>query len=155
MLRVDAAYRLSTASHPGFPSTRIRYLHMKFALRSILAFTLLVSSLFAFAGEQAFDRTTFDTLRAAGKPVVVHVHAPWCPVCKKQAEVISSLESDARFKDVTVMRVDFDTEKDVQRTLDVKARSTLVAFKGNTEVGRSTGETNRDRIAALFSKTLP
>ncbi len=127
---------------------------MKFVLRSILAFTLLVSSLFAHAGEQAFDQSTFDTLRAAGSPFVVHVHAPWCPVCKKQAEVISSLEAEAQYKDVTVMRVDFDTEKDVQKALDVKARSTIIAFKGNTEVGRSTGETNSDKIAALFSKTL-
>lgn len=128
---------------------------MKFALRSILAFALLVSSFFAFAGQQTFNQATFDALRAADKPVVVHVYAPWCPVCKKQAEVISSLESDARFKDVTVLRVDYDTEKDVQKALGVKARSTIIAFKGNTEVDRSTGETNPDKIAALFSKTLP
>jgi len=127
---------------------------MKFVFRSILAFTLLVTSLFAFAGEQAFDQTTFDALRAAGNPVVVHVHAPWCPVCRKQAEVISSLESDAQFKNVTVLRVDFDTEKDVQKALDVKARSTIIGFKGNAEVGRSTGDTDPDKIAALFSKTL-
>jgi len=53
-----------------------------------------------------------------------------------------------------VMRVDFDTEKTVQAALKVTSRSTLIAFKGETELGRSVGDTNPDSIAALLAKPL-
>jgi len=127
---------------------------MALITRSLVALVLLLSGVFAHAGEQAFDQKSFDDLRAAGKPVVVHVHATWCPVCKKQAQVISALESEDRFKNLTVMRVDFDTDKTVQAALKVTSRSTLIAFKGETELGRSVGDTNPDSIAALLAKPL-
>ncbi|WP_055334262.1 thioredoxin family protein [Ralstonia solanacearum] len=127
---------------------------MTLIARSLVAFVLLFSSVFAQAGEQRFSQKAFDDLRAAGKPVLLHVHATWCPICKKQAQVISALESEDRFKSLTVMRVDFDTEKAVQAALKVNARSTMIAFKGETEVGRSVGDTNPDSIAALLAKPL-
>ena len=52
------------------------------------------------------------------------------------------------------MRVDFDKEKSVQAELKVSSRSTLIAFKGTTEVGRSVGETHQDAIAELLAKPL-
>lgn len=42
-----------------------------------------------FAGEMPFDRKVFDELRAAGTPVVVHVHEKWCGTCKKQARIVT------------------------------------------------------------------
>ena len=33
-------------------------------------------------------------------------------------------------------------------------QSTLIVFKGGKEVGRSTGDTSKDSIAALLQKTL-
>ena len=39
------------------------------------------------------------------------------------------------------------------RKLDVRAQSTFVAYKGKQEVGRSTGDTDKAAIEALFDKT--
>lgn len=127
---------------------------MALIARYLVAFVLLLSGVFAHAGEQAFDQKAFNDLRTAGKPVVLHVHATWCPVCKKQAQVITALESEDQFKNLTVMRVDFDTEKAVQAAFKVTSRSTIIAFKGETEVGRSVGDTNPDSIAALLATPL-
>lgn len=128
---------------------------MKFSVsRIVLGFTLVLASLTALAGEVPFSQKTFDDLRASGKPVVVHVHATWCAVCKKQAEIVDTLAADKQFKDLTVLRADFDTEKDLLKTLNVAHRSTFVAFKGSAEVARSAGDTNPDSIAALLTKAL-
>jgi thiol-disulfide isomerase/thioredoxin len=114
----------------------------------------MATGLSAMADELPFSQKAFDELRTAGKPVVLHVHATWCNVCKKQAEIVSSLMRYAPFKDITVFRADFDTEKDVQRALNIVHRSIFVAFKGQAEVGRSAGDTNPESIAALFRKTM-
>ncbi len=125
---------------------------MKFLSRIVFSFALVLASLAAIAGEMPFSQKIFDDLRANGKPVVVHVHASWCGVCKKQAEIMDTLAVDKQFKDLTVLRADFDTEKDLLKTLKVVHQSTFVAFKGGTEVARSAGETNKDSIAALLAK---
>ena len=75
-------------------------------------------------------------------------------MCKKQAGIVSELMADPKFKDLTVLRADFDTEKALMQSLNVAHRSAFIAFKGQTEVGRSEGDTNKDNIAALFAKAL-
>jgi len=56
--------------------------------------------------------------------------------------------------EISRLVVDFDTEKDVMKSFNVSYRSTFVVFKGPNEVGRSTGDTQQDSIAALFLKAL-
>jgi hypothetical protein len=50
--------------------------------------------------------------------------------------------------------VDFDSQKDAVKYFGARMQSTLIAFKGEKETGRSVGDTNRSSIAALLSKTL-
>jgi thiol-disulfide isomerase/thioredoxin len=109
----------------------------------------------AFAGEKAsFDTTAFEAAKKAGKPILVEVTAPWCPTCKAQAPILGELRSQPRFKDLVIFTVDFDTEKRVLSGFKVQMQSTLIVFKGGTEVGRSTGDTQKASIDALLSKAL-
>jgi thioredoxin 1 len=50
--------------------------------------------------------------------------------------------------------VDFDSQKDVVNFFGAQMQSTLIAFKGEHETGRSVGDTERSSIAALLNKTL-
>ncbi len=127
---------------------------MKRVFQVLLGLFLLVPVSFANAGEVPFDQKLFDDLRAAGKPVVVHVYAVWCGVCKVQSRLVSPMLEDPRFKALTLLRADFDKERDLLERLAVADRSTFVAFKGKTEVGRSTGDMDKGSIAALFRKAL-
>ncbi len=80
--------------------------------------------------------------------------APWCPTCKAQRPILSNLEADPKFKDLVVLDVDFDSQKDVLRQLGVRVQSTLIAFKGERETARSAGETRPEPIAKLLDSAL-
>lgn len=101
-----------------------------------------------------FNQVAFETAKSSGKPVLIEVSAPWCPVCKAQKPILAELTSMAKFKDLVMFEVDFDSQKDVLRQLNVQKQSTLIVYKGAKEAGRSTGDTNKVSIADLLDKAL-
>jgi thioredoxin 1 len=106
------------------------------------------------AESTAFTSAKFEAAQKAGKSILVDIWASWCPTCKAQAPVIESLSKSDKFKDIVVLRVDFDAQADVVRALGAQQQSTLIAFKGSKEVGRSVGETDPVAIEALFAMTV-
>jgi thiol-disulfide isomerase/thioredoxin len=101
---------------------------------------------------QPFDAKSFAQAQAAGRSILIDVTASWCPTCRKQRPIIQQIEKER--PNLLVMEVDFDTAKDVLRRFGVQHQSTLIVFKGKSEVGRSTGDTDPDRIRALVAKGL-
>ena len=67
---------------------------------------------------------------------------------------MDSLSKQARYRGVTHVRVDFDTQKDVMKRFGASDRSTLIMFRGKKEVGRLYGETGEKEIKALIDKGL-
>lgn len=104
--------------------------------------------------EKPFDAQAFAAAQDAGKPILVDAFAPWCPVCKAQQQVLGELKQNAKYNDVTVFKIDYDNQPDALKTFDVRRQSTLIAFKGKTETGRSVGDTKPASIAALIDSTL-
>jgi thioredoxin 1 len=103
---------------------------------------------------KAFDPDSFTAAQQAGKPILVAVHASWCPICKAQKPILSEVMDNPKFKDLVYFVVDFDAQKDVVKRFGVRMQSTLIAFKGAAETGRSVGDRDRTSIAALLDKTL-
>jgi thioredoxin 1 len=109
----------------------------------------------AFATEtKTFDPQSFAAAQQAGKPIFVAIHASWCPTCKAQTPILSELMAEPKFKNLVYFVVDFDSQKDAVKYFGARMQSTLIAFKGATETGRSAGDTERASIAALLDKTL-
>ena len=127
---------------------------MKFAKAAVLLFLSTIFS-FAMAGEiKLYDQKLFDQLAHSAKPVVLAIHAPWCPTCKAQKPILSALMAAPAYKDVTMMTIDFDSQKPLLSKYKVGMQSTIVAFKGGKEVGRSVGDTSHDGIERLIKKTM-
>jgi thioredoxin 1 len=127
-----------------------RHLIGAFAMTAALCFGSITSA----TAQKAFDQKAFEAAQAAGKPILVEVSAPWCPVCKAQAPILSRLKSDPKFKELVSFNIDFDSQKDLLKKFDVQKQSTLIVFKGKQEVGRSTGDTNAGSIGALLGKSI-
>ena len=104
--------------------------------------------------EKPFDMAAFKAAQSAGKPVVVDVFAPWCPVCLAQQKVLATLAQNPKYDKLTLFKVDFDNQPDVLKSFKVRQQSTLIAFKGETETARSAGDTQAASIEALFDTTL-
>jgi thiol-disulfide isomerase/thioredoxin len=122
---------------------------------ALFALALCFIASLATAGERtAFDQAAFDAAQKAGKPILVEVTAPWCPVCKAQAPILNNLRSEPEFKELRTFAIDFDSQKDLLKIFKVSKQSTLIVFKGATEVGRSTGVTDPAAIEALVAKSL-
>jgi thioredoxin 1 len=123
--------------------------------RMFLASVILTAaSSVTTATELPFEQKTFEALRNAGKPSVIHIYATWCGTCKVQAGIVTPLLAEPEFASVTLLKADFDKEKALMQALGVSDRSTFVAFKGVTEVGRSVADMNKESIADLLRKTL-
>ena len=118
------------------------------------AIALAFAASSAWAGETAFTQAGVDTAVAAGRPVIVDFQASWCPTCKAQKPIVDALLKEPKLKDVTLFSADYDTEAALKKQLRVAQQSTFVVFKGGKEVGRSTGDTSKAGIAALFDKAL-
>ena len=124
------------------------------ALRAAAALFLTAVSALAFAGEiKPYDQAAVDKLAADGKPVVIAVHASWCPTCKAQAPIQSELMREPANKEVTMFIVDFDRDKALLKKYNVGMQSTMIGFKGRQEVSRSVGDTTHDGIETLIRKT--
>ena len=124
--------------------------------------TLLISAIAmsAFASPavsaetKKFDMKAFQAAQAAGKPIIVEVHADWCPVCTKQKPIAATLRTRPEFQRAEFFTVDFDTQKDALGLLKVTKQSTIISFKGKQEIARSTGVTDAAEIEKLWRTAL-
>jgi thioredoxin 1 len=118
---------------------------------AILFFFGVMGSAFA-AQPVPFTPAAFAAAQSDGKPILVDVTAPWCPVCARQHPILSQLEQTPELQDLVVFDVDFDSQKDVLTQFGVRMQSTLIVFSGKTEKARATGITDPAEIQALLIK---
>jgi len=117
-----------------------------------IALAILAFAGIASAAEVPFERSQFVAAQATGKPVLVRFHATWCPTCRAQAPVLAALLAEPKNADVTAFLVDYDAQKDVVHNFKVASQSTLVVVKGNKEVSRTLGVTDKEALAAEIAK---
>ncbi len=125
----------------------------RFLVAAALVGTAAMAGAARAAGDK-FDAAAFAAAQAAGKPILVAVHADWCPVCTKQKPILSKLGADPAMKGLVMFVVDFDTQKDLLQRFGVQRQSTLIVFRGATERDRSVGVTDETALKALLAKAM-
>ena len=132
----------------------------EYSMISLKRFVLTLALIFlAPLAAQAADKIMFDAAQFAkaqsdNQSIMVIVTAPWCPTCKAQKPILDEVTGKPSFKNLKIFEVDFDTRKDVLQDLKVTMQSTLIIYKGKTEMGRSTGDTKKESIEILVNKSL-
>jgi thioredoxin 1 len=124
-------------------------------LLAIVATVALLGALPASAAEwKPFSAAAFAEAQKEGKSILVDIFAPWCPTCRAQNPILVQLTREPQFNNLVVFKVDFDNQKGDVRALKAQQQSTLIAYKGETEKGRSVGVTDEKSIAALVNSAL-
>ena len=131
-------------------------MNRRFTLLSLASAAFAATGVTAYAAIDLplFKNSDFETAQAAGKSILLHIAATWCETCQAQRVVLDKLEKDTAFKDYVIITIDFDTQKDVMRNFKANSRSTLIVFKGKTEMGRMVAITKPAAIKALLEKAL-
>lgn len=127
----------------------------RFTLLAAAAITLPFAATHAFA--RAFAEYNADRLRkllSAGGPVVVHVHADWCAVCKAQLPVMERVLAGNAYKGVQAVRVNFDRDKQFLTDYRVVRQSTIIVFKGSKEIARLSYETDPEKIERTLAAAI-
>lgn len=111
------------------------------------------------AGERVFYTPGLaEEAMAAGKVVFMDFWTDWCSTCATQDRVISELRrtNPAYDRQITFITVDWDkyAKSKLSKDLGIPRRSTLVALKGNTEIGRIVAGTSKTDIKALMDAAL-
>lgn len=95
---------------------------------------------------------------AAGNTVFIDFYTDWCTTCKAQGTKIRKLlKANPDYeKHVTFIKVDWDQHSNSQlaKRLNIPRRSTLVALKGDKELGRIVAGTSTKDIKALMDTAL-
>lgn len=126
-------------------------------------FTLLAAAAIAMpfaatgAVAKAFTEYRADRLvkiLSSGNPIVVHVHADWCAVCKAQLPVMKRVLAASAYKGVQAIRVNFDRDKQFLTDYRVLRQSTIIVFKGGKEIARLSYETDPARIEQILAAAI-
>ena len=102
---------------------------------------------------QPYEARSFEEAIASG-PVVVHVYAGWCPVCRAQKPILSTLAEDQALAGVKFVTVDFDKDRQFLRTYRVGNQSVILLFKNGQETARLIGITDAENIRARLLGAL-
>lgn len=127
----------------------------KFSALALAFFSLPLAAGRAFAMAFAdYKPDSFVKLLSSGNPVIVHVHADWCAVCKAQIPVMDRVLARAAYKNVRAVRVNFDREKQFLTDFRIVRQSTIVVFRGGKEVARLSYETDPARIEQTLERAV-
>ncbi|GLQ97031.1 thioredoxin family protein [Dyella mobilis] len=103
---------------------------------------------------QPFTTAALKAAQAEGKPILVDAYADWCPTCRKQAPTIEAISKDPAFDKLVILRLDYDNQGKEKKALGITTQSTLIAFDGGKETGRSVGITDPAQIKSLAQSAL-
>jgi thioredoxin 1 len=119
------------------------------AAAAALAFTVSLSNTQAMDAS-LYDAAAFDMAQAQEQHIVVEVFKTGCPTCKLQQPGLKAARD--KFPGAKFVKVDFDGASEPVKRFNAVKQSTIIVFKGKTEVARIVGETNAEAIVATIAK---
>ncbi len=107
---------------------------------------------------QGFEKTTNFNLKKlfelqnSGKTIVINSWNEYCSTCAAQTKVFDQAMKE--FKDIEFLFYEQTKNKDIAKTLGINYWTTIVVFKGKTEIARDIGLTGKEQIYNLINKGI-
>ena len=117
---------------------------------------LVTLFLFVFLPVNAVEKKTnfsiaiFEEAKASGKTIVINSYEVWCGTCGKQTKILDQAEKE--FKDIIFLSYEQSKNKNIAKKLGIKFWTTIVIYKGDNEVARIVGQTNKKIIYSAIQK---
>ena len=119
----------------------------------IIIFILISTNAFSTENQRLnFTIETFEEAKKNGETIVVTAWNKYCGTCKRQKVVLDQAEKD--FKDILFLYYSHPKMKDVAKYLKIDHRSTILVYKGNTEVSRTLGQIDKSVIYSNIKKAI-
>ena len=115
-------------------------------MKKIFIFIFLTFSFYATAisKETTFTNEIFEKSQLDGKIVVIHSWNKTCVTCARQVKILNKAQQD--FKDIIFLSFEQTKDKEIAKFLSIDYWTTIVVYRGNKEVTRSIGQTNKEKI---------
>ncbi len=126
---------------------------MKFARFIVCAVLLGAASLSHALEIKPYSAQALAAAENAGQPIALHFHADWCPTCRAQDKALQTLKAEKGL-DLTLLTVNYDTEKALERRFHVNTQATIIVLKGRKEEARLVGDTSADGIRTALKSAL-
>jgi len=99
-----------------------------------------------------FSEEVFENAKASGKTVVVNSYEVWCGTCSKQTKILDQAEKE--FRDIVFLSYEQSKNKNIAHLLGIKFWTTIVVYKGDYEIVRIVGQTDKEIIYAAIQKGI-
>ena len=120
---------------------------------SIIIFLIIFSSSsYAVEKKTNFSEEVFEKAKVSGKTVVVNSFEVWCNTCSKQTKILNQAEKE--FTNIVFLSYEQSKNKDIAQKLGIKFWTTIVVYKGNDEVVRIVGQTDKEIIYSAIEKGI-
>jgi len=123
-------------------------------MKKILITLFLLGCLSANAVEKKnnFSIEIFENAKASGKTIVINSYEVWCGTCSKQTKILDQAEKE--FKNILFLSYEQSKNKDIAQLLDIKFWTTIVVYRGDNEVSRIVGQTDKETIYSTIKKGI-
>ena len=99
-----------------------------------------------------FSEEIFENAKASGKTVVINSYEVWCGTCSKQTKILDQAEKE--FTDIVFLSYEQSKNEGIAQKLGIKFWTTIVVYKGNDEVARIIGQTDKETIYSAIQKGI-
>jgi len=118
----------------------------------LIFITIFCFSVSAVEKKTNFSKEIFENAKAEGKTIVINSYNIFCTICAKQIKVLDQAQKE--FKEIIFFSYDQKKNEDIAKKLDIDFWTTIVVYKGNDEVTRIIGQTDKKIIYSAIKKGI-
>ena len=118
----------------------------------IIIFFLFCSNSLAIEESTTFTDKIFKKAQSEGKIIVINSWNKFCSTCKKQIKILDQAET--KFNNVIFLSYEQTENKVIADKLNIDYWTTIVIYKGEDEIYRSMGVTEKNQLYLAIDKIL-